>query len=119
MRVGFQLRKNASYLIRLAIIKIGILSRITLNHTKEVFLWCNSMFYGLTDTNIQYLIMESDTFVISFMGDGTTIKQNLFLDMIVSVSNAAVVVLKVVDCSDYIVAFIDGDFRVITLFSPC
>ena len=37
IHVGFQLRKNASYLKRLTMIKIGIFSRITLNHTKEDF----------------------------------------------------------------------------------
>ena len=40
-RVRFQLRKNTSNLKRLTIIKIGILTRVTLNHTKEDF-------YGVT-----------------------------------------------------------------------
>ena len=41
IRVGFQLRKNASNLERLTMNKIVILLRITLNFTKEVF-------YGVT-----------------------------------------------------------------------
>ena len=41
MRVGFQLSKSARNLKRPTIIKIGLLSRITLNFTKEDF-------YGVT-----------------------------------------------------------------------
>ena len=37
MVVGFQLRKNASNLKRLTMIKIRILLRITLNHSREDF----------------------------------------------------------------------------------
>ena len=39
--VGFQLRKNASNLKRITIIKIGLLPMITLNHIKGDF-------YGIT-----------------------------------------------------------------------
>ena len=37
MRIGFQLRKNTSNLKRFTIIKIGLLSRITLIFTKGMF----------------------------------------------------------------------------------
>ena len=48
MCVGFQLRNNVSNQNRLTIIKTGMLSRITLNHTKENILDCNMIYCSLS-----------------------------------------------------------------------